>query len=388
MIKIDHKILLRNFFVKTRLLNAAANLYRYTHFLLEGNPFKEMRHNGKAPLPKTLIYEPTMHCNLNCSMCYLKTREIAGLGEMSLDQIRRMVDHLPSSIEHCSITGGEPLMRDDSKDILTFLKNNGFFSVTLMTNGTMPERLKELLENDLISAVQLSLDGPEDIHNSIRNSTKSFALFMESLNLLRQYRRIYIYILTVICKDNLYKLAEITQFCKDMNITNLTFEYEKRYDRNCLDESIANLKPYFNLTRDDFLVTEKDSAFPEYSLSEFRQALIKLDKKAKEIGFHNQYLPYSLFKNIDYYYLRKLRSRFKLQCRHLLTLRIDPQGNVIPCFGVRKPFGNLVKNSFEEIWNSKEFCLYRKILLQNNLLPICETCHRAESFDLGFGRIN
>lgn len=194
--------------------------------------------------------------------------------------------------------------------------------------------------------------------------------------------------MTVICKDNLDNLAEITRFCKDYGIANLTFELEKRYDKGCIEQSISALKSWENLSKDNFLITENDSAFAGYSIEELKNAIEKAEKESKRINFQNQYLPASLLKNMNYYYYRELRSRFKLQCRHLLTARIDPLGNIIGCFGIRKPFGNLLKEPFEKIWNNEDFCNYRKNILGNNLLPICETCHRAESFDINFGRIN
>ena len=388
MIKINAKIALRNFLVKRKLLTKAGNLHKYLHLILEGDPFGRMRKSGEAPMPKTLIYEPTMRCNFNCSMCYLKTRDIARSGELDTLQIEGIINNLPHEIEHYSITGGEPTMRKDLTQILLFLKRKKRSSVCLMTNGSCPERLKELLSAGLVAAVQLSLDGPREVHNAIRNSSKSYDLFMESLNELKQHRNVYAYILTVICKENLKHLAEITRFCSGQGITNLTFEFEKKYDKGCIADSIRELEPLMHLTREDFFISESASAFPEFSIRELKDALISAEHESKKVYFQNQYLPYSLFKNLEHYYLRNLRKSYKLQCRHLLTARIDPLGNVIACFGVRKPFGNLLREPLEKIWNNEDFRRYRKFMLGNNLLPICETCHRAESFDTGFGRIS
>ena len=308
--------------------------------------------------------------------------------KQALYAIEGIINNLPHEIEHYSITGGEPTMRKDLTQILLFLKRKKRSSVCLMTNGSCPERLKELLSAGLVAAVQLSLDGPREVHNAIRNSSKSYDLFMESLNELKQHRNVYAYILTVICKENLKHLAEITRFCSGQGITNLTFEFEKKYDKGCIADSIRELEPLMHLTREDFFISESASAFPEFSIRELKDALISAEHESKKVYFQNQYLPYSLFKNLEHYYLRNLRKSYKLQCRHLLTARIDPLGNVIACFGVRKPFGNLLREPLEKIWNNEDFRRYRKFILGNNLLPICETCHRAESFDTGFGRIS
>lgn len=388
MIGVNTKIAIRNFLARRKLLDKAGDLYKYAHYLVEGDPFRKMRETGDAPMPRTLIYEPTMRCNLNCVMCYLKTRDIAKAGELDTGQVERIIDALPQDIQHYSVTGGEPTMRNDLNDILSFIKRKKGSSVCLMTNGASPDRLKSLLADGLLAAVQLSLDGPAAVHNSIRNSAKSYDLFMQSLAALKEHKGVYIYILTVICKDNLEHLSDITRFCSREGITNLTFEFEKRYDPGCICGSINDLKPVMELGPEDFFISESDSALPGYSLAELTDALARAERVSRSVNYRNQYLPYSLLKNAPIYHARKMRSNYKLQCRHLLTARIDPLGNVIPCFGVRRPFGNLLKDPLEKIWNNEEFRNYRKLILANNLLPICETCHRAESFDRGFGRIN
>lgn len=56
--------------------------------------------------------------------------------------------------------------------------------------------------------------------------------------------------------------------------------------------------------------------------------------------------------------------------------RINAQGEVIFCPFIKKPFGNLLEQSFEEIWNNEEFKQFRKKLVKNNLAPVCSRCCR------------
>ena len=46
------------------------------------------------------------------------------------------------------------------------------------------------------------------------------------------------------------------------------------------------------------------------------------------------------------------------------------------------PSGSLLKQSYEEIWNSDEYKELRK-KLDNTILPICETCEKLVEYEKG-----
>jgi radical SAM protein with 4Fe4S-binding SPASM domain len=65
-------------------------------------------------------------------------------------------------------TGGEPLLREDLFSILRYASGCGF-SVSLMSNGTMVDRsIAEQLKAVGVADVQISLDGLESTHDSLR----------------------------------------------------------------------------------------------------------------------------------------------------------------------------------------------------------------------------
>jgi radical SAM protein with 4Fe4S-binding SPASM domain len=73
-----------------------------------------------------------------------------------------------------NITGGEPFLRHDLFDILQAVKEAGF-EVSLLTNGTLVNGLRaRKLAGIGVDGVQVSMEGPEDIHDAIRG-TGSFA---------------------------------------------------------------------------------------------------------------------------------------------------------------------------------------------------------------------
>lgn len=119
----------------------------------------------------------TENCNLWCKHCYQGERSTdelplpaikKGIAEVS-DMIKEWSDayeiaFLPSM----NITGGEPFLRRDLFEILQEIKGQGF-ETYLLTNGTLVDRVRARMLADLgVKGVQVSIEGPEDVHDSIR----------------------------------------------------------------------------------------------------------------------------------------------------------------------------------------------------------------------------
>ncbi len=67
-----------------------------------------------------------------------------------------------------NVTGGEPLLRSDLEEILRMISDSGF-AIFLLTNGTLvDEDMSRMLAAIPVKGVQVSLEGPQDIHDLIR----------------------------------------------------------------------------------------------------------------------------------------------------------------------------------------------------------------------------
>ncbi len=121
----------------------------------------------------------TERCNLSCRHCYQSGR---GMSELSLAEIREVIAEVAEMLQEWetahglrlspsfNITGGEPLLRADLLDILTEIGSHGF-AMYLLTNGTLIDiETAELLAGRGIKGVQVSMEGPSEIHDAIRGS--------------------------------------------------------------------------------------------------------------------------------------------------------------------------------------------------------------------------
>jgi radical SAM protein with 4Fe4S-binding SPASM domain len=116
----------------------------------------------------------TGDCNLKCAHCYEKETRFPDSKELTTAEFKGIITEFSSM---CSIdcrpglvylTGGEPFMRSDLFDLVAHCRGLGL-GVRILTNGTLVDSAMaaRLREAD-VTGVQVSLDGLEPTHDSIR----------------------------------------------------------------------------------------------------------------------------------------------------------------------------------------------------------------------------
>ena len=119
----------------------------------------------------------TERCNLRCSHCYQEGR--CG-SELSFDEVRSVLDEIDEMFRawqstygvelspSFNITGGEPFLRDDLFGILEDIARRGYDAYVLTNGILVTEERARRLAGFGVKGVQVSLEGPEDIHDAIR----------------------------------------------------------------------------------------------------------------------------------------------------------------------------------------------------------------------------
>lgn len=119
----------------------------------------------------------TEKCNLRCTHCY---QEGEKTDDMSLPEIRDIIQEVSDMLEEWrknydisfspsfNITGGEPFLRRDLFEILQEIREHGF-DIYLLSNGTLIDTARAKRLADIgVKGVQVSIEGPEKIHETIR----------------------------------------------------------------------------------------------------------------------------------------------------------------------------------------------------------------------------
>lgn len=101
-------------------------------------------------------------CNFRCPFCHNASlvTELSSCDPIPADDVFDFLNKRIGKLDGVCITGGEPLLHNDIDDFIRKVRELGFL-VKLDTNGTFPERLKRLLDEDLLDYVAM------DIKNSV-----------------------------------------------------------------------------------------------------------------------------------------------------------------------------------------------------------------------------
>ncbi|MHB8841054.1 MAG: radical SAM protein [Candidatus Aquicultor sp.] len=134
---------------------------------------------AKAPKRLSFVVCPTYSCNLRCTYCFegdLTHQNNANLEEKDVEHVFAAIDQLRQTYSgrkaSVDLFGGEPLLPRAKGFVGKVLKEASRRSlpVSITTNGIHLDQFIEELDSnkDAIRAVQITLDGPANIHNQRR----------------------------------------------------------------------------------------------------------------------------------------------------------------------------------------------------------------------------
>ena len=162
-------------------------------------PNKFLRWFRTLNYPSYVVFFVTANCNANCKMCFYKDNmaENRGQNELTVEEYDKISQKI-KLINVLGISGGEPFLRNDLAEIIKVIyKNCRPLVVDLPTNGFFTESVLKQTEDiakncqDMIVDLQLSIDGPEKIHNEIRGLQDGFKRMKETYNGLINLKKKY-----------------------------------------------------------------------------------------------------------------------------------------------------------------------------------------------------
>jgi pyruvate formate lyase activating enzyme len=128
----------------------------------------------------------TQGCNFACGFCHNpELIPIKGEVSTSEEEILSFLTKRVTRLDGVVITGGEPTLQPDLVNFIQKVKKIGY-KVKLDTNGSNPEMLKSLLDENLLDYVAMDIKGPLEKYRQISGyaSTKiiqtSIKIILES----------------------------------------------------------------------------------------------------------------------------------------------------------------------------------------------------------------
>jgi radical SAM protein with 4Fe4S-binding SPASM domain len=128
---------------------------------------KESPQKGIISAPIRVYYEITRKCNLRCPHCFTSSGQIIE-NELTIEEHLKVIDGLrKDNVIEVRITGGEPTQRKGWDTIVGYALQRGLVTV-LNTNGVYNDKVRKKIADLEIDQVDISLDGPRYLHDSIR----------------------------------------------------------------------------------------------------------------------------------------------------------------------------------------------------------------------------
>lgn len=164
----------------------------------------------------TALIEVTNDCNMYCNFCFASAKD-KKIIEPSLNEIGFYFDRIleQSGVCNIQISGGEPTVRDDLKEIIQIGKDKGFDFIQINTNGIRigedENYLKELKEAGL-SSIYMQFDGTEDeIFEEIRGR-KLLQIKINAINNCAKYDIGVVLVPVIIPSINANNIGEMIRF--------------------------------------------------------------------------------------------------------------------------------------------------------------------------------
>ncbi|MDH3391825.1 MAG: radical SAM protein [Desulfobulbaceae bacterium] len=300
----------------------------------------------------------TERCNLRCTHCYQTgTRS----EELNLTEIRLVLDEIIDMLEAWSetyqlefspslnITGGEPFLRKDLFEILEEMSTAGF-AIFLLTNGTLIDKEKaEHLARLGINGVQVSIEGPEEIHNSIRGKGSFAASCKGVSHLVKAGLRVTLN--ATLSEINAEKFQDMIDIATGLGVQKLGFSRLVPSGRglDLVNRMIGRAEvkkiyeSIFGLDTGDLKIVTGDPV-----ASQMRNGIEPVD-----------------------------------DCGSIATggcaagvsgLTILPDGTIIPCRRLPIPLGNVRQDSLREIWANSE--ILEQLRDRSQYKGKCGSCER------------
>lgn len=361
----------------SKLLGSMYRIYKIAHGEI---PYR--LGNGYALSPRSALILLTHRCNLNCKMCFLREGgKVNAQKELTTQEIKNVINQLnqfSKKILQIEFSGGELLLRKDILEILKYTAKQNKYNI--LTNGTLlnDKISKELVDMGLsritgsgLTGITVSIDGPEKIHDEIRNTSGAFKKTIEGLKRIREYKKLgdkkypTVGITSVILPSNVNYLHDIIDIGADVGVNGFTFQVLippliTRLGLDIVDEIEGHRTPMTNL------IEEIEPKILETEIEKIRS---KAKQNNVNVAFSPRFQAHEL---IDYYKNKIFLNEWT--CRSPWSIiRINPYGDVYPCFNYK--IGNIRDQKISDLWNNKRHRYFRKKLKNNGgIFPECVGC--------------
>lgn len=330
---------------------------------------------GKALFPLRYNIHLTFKCNLNCPFCYVNKQ--VDCTELDTKFWLDFIDKVPP-FSMISYTGGEVTLMPDFKTLLKRSLEKA--RVTFLTNGTlMDDEIIDIIIEQKLFLLGVSIDGLEEKHDKIRGSMGTFKKAIRALETIQERKRNKKYplidIKTVILNDNICDLLDIYKLADSLKVDMFTLSFLK----GCNLQFSPPLEDVFS----EKYYEQNYAVYKYFDMATFKNVYHELLQFSKHSATQLRFYPEFSSKRSETE-LRKIEMYFEGEstgrphevyhkCLYPWTeMSIISNGDLFPCLSYR--VGNIKDTCVSQLWNNERYVEFRQKLRKVGVFTSCQGC--------------
>lgn len=276
--------------------------------------------------PLSVYMKITGRCMLECEFC---SQYGSVYKDMDINDGKKFLDELKNlGVVYIYYTGGEPLIYENLDVLLKYGYELGFKQL-LVTNGVLFSKKEKRDLAKYVLSVGVSLHGNSDIHNKLSGNINCYNKILKNIKLLAEENK------------DLQININCTAVKENTSYDNFKFLAELCYENN------------WKLTMARLNYIGNGMAYESINLNDMLEIINRLNLEGYDIKISNCIAPCVIDKKFMY---------LAHGCGAGQSIAaIESNGDVKICASSNNVIGNLKKETFKRIWNSKIIKKYKKL---------------------------
>lgn len=215
----------------------------------------------------------TDNCNLRCISCACWREQTRN--ELTTDEWKNVLSQLAALLIHkVNFTGGEPLLRRDTVELIRYAQTIGIHAIHLNSNAILltPAKQAEILDAG-VRSFNISVDGVGEKHDLIRGRQGAYEKTIAHLRHLIAQRKRYglkIRMNFTVMRENVASLPDIASLAQDFGVqlylnlaTSKTFLF--RDEQVSEQATVSRQELAIALTQLEKIARQNQQSLPRYS---------------------------------------------------------------------------------------------------------------------------
>jgi radical SAM protein with 4Fe4S-binding SPASM domain len=302
--------------------------------------------------PVTAQIEPTSVCNLGCEFC-IRDKVGVPIGTMSFENFKTILDKLDGLYKVHLSGQGEPFINPDIFKIMEYANKKGVL-INTNSNGTIFTKATiDKICNVEIGEIAFSLESTKKkMFEEMRKGANFDDVTVKVKNLIeelnRRNKKTIISFAVTILRENIEEIPDFVKLAKKLGVKKIKYQTLQ--------------------SKEDYVENYTDKAKSQDVSKVFDEIKTQVDK-AEKIAKKN---------GIDIIFDEGLKSPHGCVWPWR-GIYITWNGDVTPCCKTLTPkdcgLGNVLREDFWKVWNSKTYQMYRAMLRKRKAPGTCRGCN-------------